>query len=121
MPLHTPAASMPSAADIVVSAGLAERGPDGTLLYPQPPPSAASVQRSVEVHAPAESAPVAEIAISRELDSSAPADAPSQTLQDRSADLAEQARKLYPHIRSQLESDIRKQLEARNRANRFRA
>jgi hypothetical protein len=39
---------------------------------------------------------------------------------EKTQDLAEEARKLYPYIRSALESDLRRQLESKSRASRFR-
>jgi hypothetical protein len=137
MPLHTAAAHVPSAAQIAVSAGLAERGPNGTLLYANPPVSAASITESVQrefVIQRAEEADASSsgngsgagggVVVSRateEAPSVSPEGAPDgeETLQDEAQKLADQARRLYPHIRSQLESDIRRQLEARNRAGRY--
>jgi hypothetical protein len=141
MPLHTPAASIPSAAEIVVSAGLAERGPNGTLLYANPPATAESngeaVQREFSIQrvedeatAPANdhqtsAAGTNGIFVSRLAPDGESSAAPIEgqggdTLLDDVHKLADQARKLYPHIRTQLESDIRRQLEARNRAGRYR-
>lgn len=125
MPLHTPASAIPTAADVAVSAGLAERGPDGTLRYANVPVGAdPSVQREITVQrsehgSDAAASGAAPLSVQPALAEPGPAETPgTQSNQDRAGDLADQARKLYPHIRTQLESDIRRQLEARNRANR---
>lgn len=131
LPLHTPAAAIPSAAEIAISAGLAERGPNGTLHYTHPPAGAPTVQREFviqreggggvsETTAPSMTTPpvTPEIPGGDQIVSVSPVPgADDKTLQERATALAEQARKLYPHIRNQLESDIRHQLEARNRAS----
>jgi len=140
MPLHTPAASMPSATDILVGAGLAERGPNGAVFYTSLPGASAgadagetpaTVQRSVDTSSSANDLP-----IQRAIDvgdhpgpagshPSSPVNSHGEVehspgLLDAAEQLADQARKLYPHIRTQLESDIRRQLEARSRAGRYR-
>lgn len=121
MPLHTPAAAIPSATDVAVSAGLAERGPDGSIRYPHVPVGAEpSVQREIVVQrSEGTSGEAMEVRAQQSLGEPAPAASPpAASIQEQTEGLADQARKLYPHIRSQLESDIRRQLEARNRANR---
>lgn len=116
---------MPSAADIAVTAGLAERGAGGSLRYTHlpagadPPPGAEmSIQRAVGDTGPATDMPApATTGGGNEITSAGPAPGAAEpTLQEKAQALAEQARKLYPHIRNQLESDIRRQLEARSRA-----
>jgi hypothetical protein len=145
LPLHTPAAAIPSAADVAVKAGLAERAPTGELLYTTPPgggetsfavqrledgtsPSSgndadgdAPVQRAWETATPSPSARNANaptIGSGRSSSNGA-----SQSGHDTGAetkDRAEEARKLYPYIRSALEADLRRQLEGKSRASRFR-
>lgn len=150
LPLHTPATAVPSADELVVRAGLAERGTDGGLLYPRPPrgaggdvevqrfavpgigdvassaSNAASAVRSATADASSAASGAASTAgsmIDRGRDvvssvTSIPSAEPTQ--QEAAQQLAEQARRLYPHIRHQLESDIRRQLEARNRGDHRR-
>jgi hypothetical protein len=145
LPLHTPATAIPSATDIAVRAGLAERGPGGEVFSTVPP---AAVQRLAEPEATTSvtnngdgtvsvqtlppSAGVASatrgaVASPSLAASTGPSpigegagggegnDAVSDTKK-----LAADAKKLYPFIRSALEADIRRQLEGKSRASRFR-
>lgn len=154
LPLHTPAASVPTAADVAIRAGLAERGPDGGLLYTSAAAASSfSVQRqaddasgwndggdrgngtgdlSVQREAPdgMQGTPPP-IAASNPYSNGRPAARPAAAApeqqapsgQDANADnksLAAEAKKLYPFIRSALEADIRRQIEGKSRASRFR-
>ena len=132
LPLHTPAASVPTAADVAVRAGLAERGPDGSLLYTTPPTTSIHVQRETMLDvaaaagAPALGGAGAELpdaAVSEAVPAAGGRAAGKDGDRDPAATakkLAEDARKLYPFIRSALEADIRRQLEGKSRASRFR-
>ena len=145
LPLHTPATAIPSATDVAVRAGLAERGPSGQLFYTSPP--ATFVQRQAESssapttnHADSGSGggiislqrePMAAASASALRSSSAASPSVERASggggedgeKDAVADakkLAADAKKLYPFIRSALEADIRRQLEGKSRASRFR-
>jgi hypothetical protein len=157
LPLHTPAASIPSAADVAVRAGLAERGPDGSLFTTSPPASSGvavqrsaddgdfSIQRVPGVGSAAASAAsgVGSAAASAAAGpgtaagraaqgvgtaagaagAAAGGDAGAGAGKDAAAEkkqLAAEAKKLYPFIRSALEADIRRQIEGKSRASRFR-
>jgi hypothetical protein len=143
LPLHTPAASIPTAADVAIRAGLAERGPDGTLLYTAAPATTSFVvQRHAEDDDPGsdygdlsvQTLPEIGAHRARATSSAAPAGAaggaPSgggggggEGAKDAAADakdLSAEAKKLYPYIRSALEADIRRQIEGKSRASRFR-
>jgi hypothetical protein len=152
LPLHTPAASIPSAADIAVRAGLAERGPDGALFSTAAPAASYVVQRQAEGGAEVD-APVQRIVMGGHRAAAAgpahaavlgggaagPAagdgDAGGEAGGDDGGgdgggggndaaadakDLSAEAKKLYPFIRSALEADIRRQIEGKSRASRFR-
>ena len=145
LPLHTPAASIPTAADIAVRAGLAERGPDGSLFTSAAPAATSfSVQREAESDVSVQTErsvtigshrarPASTAAPATASLSAGPAARPSDDDDDNSGgggggndagsdakNLAAEAKKLYPYIRSALENDIRRQLEGKSRANRFR-
>jgi hypothetical protein len=144
LPLHTAAAAIPSASDIAVKAGLAERGPNGDLLYTSPPGggessfsvqrledgsdggSEAAVQRAWTTATPSATARNANqptIGSHRAVTTSGVEESGSGKGHDPAADAkskAEEARQLYPYIRSALEADLRRQLEGKSRASRFR-
>jgi hypothetical protein len=128
LPLHTAAASIPSAAAVAVRAGLAERQSDGSPLYTSPPGVSGenagtgfAVQRSVDELPGGE-------AVQRELAPSAASASSSATAAPPSAaptetdpkDLDKMARKLYRRLRSEMQADLRRQLESRSRAGRYR-
>jgi hypothetical protein len=141
LPLHTAAASIPSAAAIAVRAGLAERGPGGSLV---PTTSFAShtsagdsagdsggTDSSDPISIQRESSPAVRAANPRPAaaapagvpaatgGAAAPAGAASGSPAANAQDLVEEAKKLYPFIRSALEADLRRQLEGKSRS-RFR-
>jgi hypothetical protein len=144
LPLHTPAASIPSAADVVVKAGLAERGPTGELFYTSPPAGSSAsfdVQRLEDDSSPSSDgeAPVQREFASARRPSTARSEGPAVGAHRAAAspspvseanhstdpvseakNRAEEAKKLYPYIRSALEADLRRQLEGKSRAGRFR-
>ncbi|HUP86637.1 MAG TPA: hypothetical protein VM143_13295 [Acidimicrobiales bacterium] len=142
LPLHTPAASIPSAADVAVRAGLAVRGADGSLFSTSAP--APSVQRTAEGALTLQrslATTAAEVATGvgtatgdaagagvGTAASTGPASAADDGAGDSGAkdataekkQRAAEAKKLYPYIRSALEADIRRQIEGKSRSSRFR-
>jgi hypothetical protein len=120
LPLHTPAAAIPSAADVAVKAGFAERGPNGDLFYTSPPGgSGPAVQRAVvEEPAPAPSGGTDSLRMAPVADGATTAS--GSGAQQAPQSLAKQAKDLYPYIRKAMERDLRRDLEAKNRAGRFR-
>lgn len=143
LPLHTPAASVPSAADVAVRAGLAERGPDGSLFTTAPPATTSfTVQREADdpglavqtertsvigahrgAAAPTRafsSGPAKATATDDDDDDGGEAKGKGKDAGADAKNLAAEARKLYPYIRSALEADMRRQLEGKSRADRFR-
>lgn len=154
LPLHTPAASIPTATDVAVRAGLAERGPDGSVFTTVPLQRSADgqlgngiggvpVQRALgglmgaigeareHVEGGAASVASAAGAVSSAASSvrgivagvAGGGGAGGGDQSDPAADqksLAAQAKKLYPFIRSALEADMRRQIEGKSRASRYR-
>jgi hypothetical protein len=128
LPLHTAAASIPSAAAVAVRAGLAERQSDGSLLYTSPPGvsdgnagSGFAVQRSVD-ELPGGEVVERELAPSAGSGGSSAASAPPSAAPTETdpKDLDKMARKLYRRLRSEMQADLRRQLESRSRAGRYR-
>ena len=127
LPLHTPAAAVPTAADVAVRAGLAERQPDGSLFYSSPPAGSAApeapVQRVLATGAAEATPPAGDTTDVTPAPPAAGADAKGaggagggQSPED--LDLL--ARRLYKRLRSEMQADIARQLEAKNRAGRYR-
>ncbi len=130
LPLHSPALNVPSSTDLLVKAGLGERGSDGSFLRSTPPPGVESsfiVQRQQETPGHSASpaginggAPLLGVQRTVQVDAvqtsvAAPAgDGGAANLTD--ADV----RKLYLKIRAELDADLRRQLEAKNRNGRYR-
>lgn len=121
LPLHTPAAAVPSAADVAVKAGFAERGPNGDLFYTSPPGGAApSVQRALMTDPTPAPSRTDSLAIAPAEDPDPATTANAAGPQRGPESLAKQAKALYPYIRKAMERDLRRDLEAKNRAGRFR-
>jgi hypothetical protein len=114
MPLHTAAAAVPSTTDLLVKAGLGERASDGSFLRATPPPG---VESSFTVQAMADPsatpAPVQRaVTINETMVNPEGGSGTGQT--------EDQTRKLYRKLKAELEADIRRQLEAKSRFNRYR-
>jgi hypothetical protein len=123
MPLHTAAAAVPSTTDLLVKAGLGERASDGSFLRTTPPPgveSAFTVQAMADPSIPASgnSTPVQRGVTFDEVQTEV-----NPRSGGGSAGGGEEApytRKLYRQLKAELEADIRRQLEAKSRYNRYR-
>ena len=121
MPLHTAAAAVPSTTDLLVKAGLGEKGPDGSFLRSTPPAGVASsftVQTMPDgtTSAPSPSAP----AVQREVTVGEVSSEVGGGGGGAAAESTEDVRKLYRKLRAELEADLRRQLEAKSRYNRYR-
>jgi hypothetical protein len=128
MPLHTAASaavSVPSAEDIVVSAGLAQRASDGSLLNSAAPsPEGVTIQRQPEEGVSSftvqrDTAPAGTSA-SASAAPAPPADAGPPDAKEDSIRHTREAKEMYQYIRAQLEADLRRQLEGRSWSGRFR-
>lgn len=125
LPLHSAAASVPSTTDLLVKAGLGERGSDGSFLRATPPPGTES-SFTVQTAPPSSSSGTSpgstvqrEVAID-EVTTSVSPNTSGAPAGESEGGLPQDPRKLYRKIRAELEADIRRQLEAKNRYNRFR-
>lgn len=122
MPLHTAAAAVPSTTDLLVRAGLGEKAPDGSFLRSTPPAgveSSFTVQTMPEGAATSSPATVQRAVQIDELDVS-PVSRPETGSPDGGGSQAADIRKLYQQLRAELEADLRRQLEAKSRYNRYR-
>jgi hypothetical protein len=119
LPLHTAAAAVPSSTDLLVKAGLGERASDGSFLRSTPP---AGVESSFTVQAMAdESSSSAAPSVQRVVPIETLSTSVSPAGQNGgSAETDDQTRKLYRKLKAELEADIRRQLEAKSRFNRYR-
>lgn len=119
MPLHTAASSVPSTTDLLVKAGLGEKGPNGSFLRSTPPAgveAAFTVQAVHDVAAP----PATAVQRAEQVSAATVSSAPTGDGEGGGGGGREDVRKLYLKIRAELEADLRRQLEAKSRYNRYR-
>jgi hypothetical protein len=121
LPLHTAAAAVPSTTDLLVRAGLGERGPDGSFLRTTPPAGTESAFTVQTMSDPTAASPptAGPATVQRALT----VDSVSSSVESGSGGAPAEGpdmRKLYTKLKAELEADIRRQLEAKNRFNRYR-
>lgn len=120
MPLHTAAANVPSTTDLLVKAGLGEKAPDGTFLRSTPPPGVES-SFTVQTQPEAAGAPPVQRAVHIEEMTTSVTPSPTGPSTSPEGGASEpDIRKLYFKLRAELEADLRRQLEAKSRYNRYR-
>lgn len=116
MPLHTAAAAVPSSTDLLVKAGLGEKAADGSFLRSTPPPG---VESSFTVQTQREDAAAPPVQRAVQIDEMTTTATPSSGAAPGGASEPD-IRKLYLKLRAELEADLRRQLEAKSRYNRYR-
>ncbi len=140
LPLHTAAMAVPSSTDLLVKAGLGERGPDGSFLR-STPPEGQDAEFTVQTLPKwmkgrvndATSAVTSAGGAASSAASAVTAGAHRMAGEVEGITAAvtgggggggsmtdAQIRKLYVKLRAELDADLRRQLEAKNRYNRFR-